>query len=121
MTTRIRSNGFKSVASVAAAGLLAVLSMTAGATQASAGTIEAAAWLGQIEVTAPVTRFVANKARDAVADLGSMTVTAVTTNLGAMTVTATRIPTVASRAAAAPSTGETDNARARSPRAVLVQ
>ncbi len=121
MTTRIRSNGFKGVASVAAAGLLAVLSMTTGATQASAGTADAATWLGSIEVTAPVTRHVAKVAKDAIADLGSMTVTAVTTNLGAMTVTATRIPTVASRAATAPSTGETDNARARSPRAVLVQ
>ena len=121
MTTRIRSNGSKGVASVAAAGLLAVLSMTAGATNASAGTAEAAAWLGQMEVTAPVTRYVASKAKEAIADLGSMTVTAVTANLGAMTVTATRIPTVASRAAAAPSAGETDSARNRTPRAVLVQ
>ena len=121
MTTRIRSNGFKGVASVAAAGLLTVLSMTAGATPASAGTIQAAAWLGSMEVTAPVTRAVAKAAKDAIADLGSMTVTAVTTNLGAMTVTATRIPTVASRAATAPSAGETDSPRTRAPRAVLVQ
>ena len=113
MTTRIRSNGSKGVASVAAAGLLAVLSMTAGATTASAGTAEAAAWLGQMVVSA--------RALPTIADLGSMTVTAVTANLGAMTVTATRIPTVASRAAAAPSAGETDSARSRAPRAVLVQ
>jgi len=108
MTTRIR-NGFKGVASTAAAGLLAVLSMTAATTQASAGTIETAAWLGQIEVTAPVTRLVIKQAR------------AVVANLGSMTVTATRLSTVADISKPAASAGETENSRNRSPRAVLVQ
>lgn len=107
MTTRIR-RGFKGV-SVVAAGLLAVLSMTT-ATQASAGARDTAAWLGQMEVTATVTKVVKRQAHNMIADLGSMTVTA------------TRVSTVASASTAdAASTGETETTRAKSPRAVLVQ
>ncbi len=105
MTTRIR-NGFKGVASMAAAGLLAVLSMTT-ATQASAGARDTAAWLGRMTVTAPVVRTVAKAA---------------IANLGSMTVTAPRMSTLA-RATTADeaSAGETESSRAKAPRAVLVQ
>ncbi len=107
MTTRIRK-GFKGVASMAAAGLLAVLSVTAAA-QASAGARDTAAWLGRMTVTAPVVRTVAKAA---------------IANLGSMTVTAPRISTVAratSATAPSASTGETEASRAKSPRSVLVQ
>lgn len=108
MTTRIRK-GFKGVATTAAAGLLAVLSMTT-ATQASAGARDTAAWLGQMEVTATVSRAVAKQAKTVIA------------NLGSMTVTATRVSTVAkAHRPETISTGESESTRTKSPRAVLVQ
>lgn len=110
MTTRIRK-GFKGVASMAAAGLLAVLSMTT-ATEASAGARDTAAWLGRMTVTAPVVRSVA---KAAIANLGSMTVTATRVSTVARATSATTPSTGAS------STGETEGSRAKSPRAVLVQ
>lgn len=142
MTTRIR-DGFKGFGAMAAAGLLSVLGMTS----ARATGLQTAAWLGQMEVTAPVTRLVAHGARAAVANLGSMTVTATrqvtnaVANLGSMTVTATRQVTnavanlgsmtvtakatrearVGEHSRPVDSTGESDDQRARSPRAVLVQ
>lgn len=118
MTTRFR-NGFKGVASLAATSLLSVLGMTS----ANATGLQTAAWLGQIEVTAPVMRLAA------IADLGAMTVTAIrqatptVADLGHMTVTApaTRQSRVADHPKPVDSTGESDEQRARSPRAVLVQ
>lgn len=123
MTTHIR-NGFKGVASIAAAGLLSVLGMTS----ANATGLQTAAWLGQMEVTAPVARPVAHGVTAAVANLGAMTVTATrqvtnVANLGSMTVTAkaTRNPRVAEEPKPAASAGESEVQRARPPRAVLVQ
>lgn len=118
MTTRIRK-GFKGVAALAATGLLTVLGMTS----ANATGLQAA-WLGQMQVTAPVTRL----AKAAIANLGAMTVTAtrqatdVVANLGSMTVTAKATDAhFADRAKPAASTGESDDSRTRAPRAVLVQ
>lgn len=120
MTTRNR-NGFKGVASIAAAGLLSVLGMTS----ANATGLQTAAWLGQVEVTA----LAAPGARVAVANLGAMTVTATrqvtdsVANLGSMTVTAKAMPDarVSEHSKPADSTGESDEQRPRPPRAVLVQ
>jgi hypothetical protein len=132
MVTRSKFKGF---ASVAASGLLVMLSGTA----ANASALEAAAWLGHIEVTAPVVHRVADQST-AIADLGSMVVTATRTavanlgamtvsaspttaiaNLGAMTVTAVSERAFANRAAPAASAGEAASQRTRPSRAVLVQ
>lgn len=100
------------VAKTVATGLLVTLAMGAHAADRSA--TAGVAWLGQMEVTAP----------SEVANLGHMEVTATAptriADLGSMTVTATRVTAVAQRGRIE-STGETDAARARSPRAVLVQ
>jgi hypothetical protein len=99
------------VAKTVATGLLVTLAMGAHAADRSA-TASTVAWIGQMEVTAP----------SEVANLGHMEVTATVptriADLGSMTVTAVRETAVAQRTE---STGETDPARSRSPRAVLVQ
>lgn len=122
MATRIR-NRFKGAASIAAAGLLTVLASAS----ANAAGLQTAAWLGQIEVTAPITRRVAPHAKAAVANLGAMTVTAsrettdAVANLGSMTVTATSQARVAGYGKPVDSAGESEGRRSRIPRAVLVQ
>lgn len=101
------------VAKTVATGLLVTLAMGAQAADRSP-TASTVAWLGQMEVTAP----------SEVADLGHMVVTAKASafsrvaDLGSMTVSAPRETAVAQRTE---STGETDPATTRSPRAVLVQ
>lgn len=128
MVTRSKFKGF---ASVAASGLLVMLSGTA----ANASALEAAAWLGHIEVTAPVVHrttianlgsmVVTATRTTAVANLGAMTVSASPTtaiaNLGAMTVTAVSERAFAGRGAPAASAGEAASQRTRPSRAVLVQ
>jgi hypothetical protein len=108
----------KSTVQLATVGLFSLMAGSALAGEACSSAVTAVAFMGQLEVTAPMIR---------IADAGSMVVEATRVHevaqLGSMTVTAPRMPTFAERdtkSESESSSGESP-ARTRSPRAVLVQ
>jgi hypothetical protein len=107
----------KGAVQLAMVGLFSFVATGAFAGEGCSSPTTAVAFMGQLEVTAPIH----------IADAGSMVVEAKrvreVAQLGSMTVTAPRMPTFAERdtkSESEGSSGET-SARTRSPRAVLVQ
>ncbi|HZF26085.1 MAG TPA: hypothetical protein VEZ88_07465 [Steroidobacteraceae bacterium] len=100
---------------LATVGLFSLMAAGAWAGEGCASPATTVAFMGQLEVTAPMIRL---------ADAGSMVVEAKRVReiaqLGSMTVTAPRVSTFAERDTHNNSSGESP-ARNRSPRAVLVQ
>jgi hypothetical protein len=115
MFTKIRTA--RGTVQAMAIGLFSLVAGSAFAGGTCATPVVDAAFMGQLEVTAPTIR---------VADAGSMIVEAKRVHevaqLGNMTVTATRLSTFAERDPRSDETSSGDSpARTRSPRAVLVQ
>jgi hypothetical protein len=114
MFTKIRTA--KGAVQMAAVGLFSLTAASAFAGETCATPAMDAAFMGQLEVTAPMIR---------VADAGSMVVEAKrvreVAQLGSMTVTASRLSTFAERDTRGEYSSGDSPARNRSPRAVLVQ